>query len=585
MLILGVSSFKSDTAAALLRDGVVEAAIENEKLRPSATRGVPETAIAFCLEKAKALGSDVDVVAVAASPFRGWARRAFSRARVSPFAPLATGYYEGRELARFSWERTGVRSLKRKLAQTSARVVTVDHHMAHAASAFFLSPFQRALILTLDGEGDGQAGVIALGEGSHIRHLQAIPFTRSVGWIYSRITDLLGFVPHREEHKTQWLSLEGEPVFKDEFLRMLRRPGSPLPRVDSRYFQRDLTGGFEVSKLFYDRLGLAADKTQLTAEHKRMLAASLQAALTEVVTDLLTFLQKKTGSSQICLGGGVFHNTLLVAHLERVFGLGNVYVPPAPGNAGCALGAAAWIWHQQMGKPRVPETSSVYWGPSYARNDVKDVLDNAKARPVLQNTTARKVETAVQLLQAGKIVGWFQGATEFGPRTLGHRSILASPWAPYVIENLNDFVKHRESFRPFAVAVPEEDCARYFEASNLCRIMNSLATVKPGVDVLPSHLQLSGGRVRLYVVERRANPLFWELLKRFGEQNPAPILVNTSFNLPGEPPVVRPKDALRTYFCSGIDAVFIDNFLLTKWSAAHVLNGANSQNVSVTVSA
>jgi len=583
MLILGVSSFKSDTAAALLRDGMVEAAIENEKLQPSVTRGVPEAAINFCLEKAKALGSSVGVVAVAASPLQGWARRA--RARFSPLAPIATGYQEARELARLSWEWTGVRRLKQKSTQPSNKVVMVDHHFAHASSAFFLSPFERAMIVTLDGEGDGRGGLIALGEKGRIRELKSLPFNHSVGWIYSRITDLLGFVPHREEHKTQWLSLEGEPAFKDEFLRMMRRPGSALPHVDLRYFQRDLTGGFEVSKLFYDRLGLVADKTQLSGEQKRTLAASLQAALTEVVTDLLTFLQKETGASQICLGGGVFHNTLLVAELERVFGLGNIYVPPAPGNAGCALGAAAWIWHQQMGQPRVPEASSVYWGPSYTRNEVKDVLDNAKARPALQNTTQRKVETAVRLLQAGKIVGWFQGATEFGPRSLGHRSILASPWAPYVIENLNDFVKHRESFRPFAVAVPEEDCSRYFDASPLCRMMNSLATVKPGTDVVPSHLQLPGGRVRLYVVERRSNPLFWELLKRFGEQNPAPILVNTSFNLPGEPPVVRPKDALRTYFCSGIDSVFIDNFLLTKWSAAHVLNSADPQDVGVSLSA
>jgi len=441
------------------------------------------------------------------------------------------------------------------------------------------------LIVTLDGEGDGRAGVVAVGEGSQLRLQHTIPFTQSVGWIYSRITDLLGFVPHREEHKTQWLSLEGEPVFKQEFLNMLRRKGSLFPHVDFRYFERDLTGSFEPSKYFYAKLGLEADKALLTPEHKRILAASLQAAVTEVVTDLLAFLGKRTGASQICLGGGVFHNTLLVAHLEREFGLGNVFVPPAPGNAGCALGAATWVWHQEMGKPRGEAVPSVYWGPNYARTDVKDLLDNAKSRYVVQNTTERKVETAAQLLQAGKIVGWFQGATEFGPRTLGHRSILASPWAPYVIENLNDFVKHRESFRPFAVAVPEEDCALYFESSPLCRLMNSLATVKAGVDVLPANLQLPGGLVRLHVVEKRVNPLFWELLKRFGEQNPAPLLVNTSFNLPGEPPVVRPKDALRTYFCSGIDAVFIDNFLLTKWSASHVLNDASTRASGVTMSA
>jgi len=576
MLILGVSSFKNDTAAALLRDGVVEAAIENEKLQPAASHGAPEAAIAFCLEKAKIRGSDLDVVAFASSPFRGWVRRAFSRARFSVLAPAATAYQQGKELGRLSWERMGVRNLRQRFIPSSAKIVKLDHHLCHASSAFFLSPFQSALILTLDGEGDGRAGVIALGEGSQIRVQENIPFTHSVGWVYSRITDLLEFAPHREEHKTQWLSLEGEPVYKAEFLKMLRRQGSPYPRVDFRYFHRDLSGSFDPSLLFYARLGLPADKTQLTPENKRNLAASLQAAVTEVVTDLLVFLRKKSGASQICLAGGVFHNTLLVSHLEREFGLGNIYVPPAPGNAGCALGAAAWVWHQQMGKPHVSEVPSVFWGPDYVRTEVKDVLDNAKAPYMLRNTAERKIDSAVRLLQAGHIVGWFHGATEFGPRTLGHRSILASPWAPYVTENLNDFVKHRESFRPFAVAIPEEDCPKYFTASPLCRVMNSLASVNPEADVLPRNLQLPGGLVRLHVVERRVNALFWELLKHFGEQNPAPILVSTSFNLPGEPPVVRPKDAIRTYFCSGIDAVFVDNFLLTKRNAAHVLNNAST---------
>jgi carbamoyltransferase len=584
MLVLGVSSFKNDAAAALLRDGVIEAAIENEKLQPSASRCVPEAAIEFCLEKARRSSSCVDVAVIATSPFRGWARRAFSRARVS-LSPVATVYQEGKELDRLSWEWAALRRLKRKFFDSSTKVVTLDHHVCHASSAFFLSGFDSALILTLDGEGDGQAGIVAVGESNHIRIRKSLPVRHSLGWVYSRMSDLLGFVPHREEHKTQWLGMEGEPALKHEFLRMLRRTGSCFPHVDRRYFRHELAGSFEFSKFFYEQMGIGSQEAALTPELKRVLAASLQAAITEVIRDLIVSLQKETGSKKICLGGGVFHNTLLVAQLERELGSGNIYVPPAPGGAGCALGAAAWVWHEQMNKPRGPEINSVYWGPRYERTEVKDVLDNSKARYVLQNTTDRKVETAAQILQAGNIVGWFQGATEFGTRTLGNRSILASPWAPYVIENLNDFVKHRESFRPFAVAVPEEECSRYFEASPLCRTMNSLASVKPGVDVLPPALLLAGGLLRLHVVEKRVNPLFWELLQRFGEHNPAALLLNTSFNLPGERPVVRPKDALRTYFCSGIDAVFIDNFLLTKWSAAQVLNraGVSASAVPVTV--
>ncbi len=583
MLILGVSSFKNDSAAALLRDGVIEAAIENQKLEPAASRSVPEAAIQFCLERMQKFAGSPDAIAIAADPLRGWARRAFSRPRMS-VSPIATAYQEAKELDRLSWEWARVRALKRRFATSSTRVITVDHHLCHASSAFFLSGFDRAAILTLDGEGDGRAGMVALGEGNRIRIRKSLSVAHSLGWVYSRVTDLLGFVPHREEHKTQWLSMEGEPTLKQEFLKMMRRPGSPFPHLDLRYYHRELTGTFEPSKFFYERMGIGGQGAALSLDEKRTLAASLQAAVTEVVRDLVAHLLKETGAAKICLGGGLFHNTLLVAHLEREFGAGNIYVPPAPGGAGCALGAAAWVWHEQMNQPRGPEVSSVYWGPSYARTEVKDVLDNSKARYAVHNTTGRKVEIAAQILQAGNIVGWFQGATEFGQRTLGNRSILASPWAPYVIENLNDFVKHREAFRPFAVAVPEEECSKYFDASPLCRTMNSLALVKPGCDVLPTALQLPGGIVRLHVVERRVNPVFWELLQRFGEQNPAPLLLNTSFNLPGERPVVRPKDALRTYFCSGIDAVFIDNFLLTKWSAAQVLNRTVAKTSPVALS-
>jgi carbamoyltransferase len=574
MLILGLSSFKNDTAAALVRNGAVAAAIENQKLQPAVTRGIPEAAIQFCLQKENVSWDELDVIALASNPFRGWRRRALSRPRLSPVAPIATTYQEGKELGRFAWEWTGIRALRQRLSDPG-KLVTLDHHACHAASAFFLSPFEKALILTLDGEGDGRAGQVAVGAGSHIDVQKTIPFADSVGWIYSRITDLLGFVPSKEEHKTQWLSLEGEPVYKDLLLRMMRHSGDFLPGVNFRYFHRDLTGVFEPSRYFWDQLGLAADKSQLTPELKRNLASSLQAAVTELISDLLASFRQKTGIPHICLGGGVFHNTMLVASLERKFGVGNIFVPPAPGNAGCALGAAAWIWHQEMGNPRNAalhrEIRSVYWGPTYARTEIKEVLDNAKARYALQNTGEKKLDSAVTLLRAGKIVGWFHGATEFGPRALGHRSILASPWAPYVTENLNDFVKHRESFRPFAVSVREEDCARYFEASPLCRLMNSLASVKPDTDVLPRALQLPGGLVRLHIVEKETDPMLWELLRHFGEQEPAPILVNTSFNLPGEPPVIRPKDAVRTFFCSGIDAVFVDNFLLTKSSSAHIL--------------
>jgi carbamoyltransferase len=553
-----------------MRDGKVVAAIENQKLQPGLVQRIPEAAIQFCLDEGRVSWADLEVVAVASNPSSGWRRRAFSRAYFSAGSPFNTAYHQGKQAVRFAREWTSIRALRRR-TKDSRRVVSVDHHACHAASSFFLSPFDKALILTLDGEGDGRGGMVAIGEGNRIRIQKTATFTDSIGRIYSCVAEALGFAPSREEHKMQWLSLEGKPVLKEFFIRLMRRSGGVWPRVDRRYFDRGANTLYRPSARFWRETGVDSDGSKLTPEEKRNLACSAQAAVAEVISEWIAALQKNTGLQKVCLGGGVFYNTLLVAALEARFGVGNIFVPPAPGNAGCAVGAAAWMWHQEMNKPRNPEVRSVFWGPSYTRAQIKDVLDNVKARYTLQNTGEKKFESAVRLLQAGKIVGWFQGATEFGPRALGHRSVLASPWAPYVTENLNDFVKHRESFRPFAVSVREEDCSRYFTASPLCRLMNSLAVVRADADVLPRELQLPNGLVRLHIVERETDPILWELLRRFGEEAPAPILVNTSFNLPGEPPVIRPKDAVRTFFCSGIDAVFADNFLLTKASAAHVL--------------
>jgi carbamoyltransferase len=571
MLILGISSFQHDAAAALMRNGAVVAAIENRKLQPTSTQRLPQEAIEFCLNHGGVEWDKLDMAAVACDPFLGWRRRAFSRSSLLQGSVFGATQRQGKEVARLSRETANFRILKER-AGSATKIVPVDHQLCHAASAFFLSGFEKAMILCLDGEGDGRAGLLAIGDGNRIHVECNIPVHNSVGLVYSRFTSILGFAPSKEEHKTQWLGLEGKPIHRELLLRVLRGGDGVFPSVDHRYFSRNSSGRFKLSEDFLKELGAPGESPDLTLEQKRDLACSLQAAVTELISTLLAATQKRTGLQSICLGGGVFQNSLLVSALESRFGVGNIFVPPAPGNAGCAIGAAAWMWHQEMGHPRQPESRSVYWGPSYSRHEVKDVLDNVKARYTLQTTGEKKLESAVRLLRAGKIVGWYYGATEFGPRALGHRSIFASPWTPYVAENLNDFVKHRESFRPFAVSVREEDCARYFTASPLCRFMNSLASVRPDIDVLPSPILLEGGLVRLHIVEKEADPTLWELLRRFGENQPASILVNTSFNLPGEPPVVRPKDAIRTFFCSGLDALFVDNFLLTKASAAHVLN-------------
>jgi len=562
MLILGLSSLNHDTAAALFEDGTVKAAIEEDKLTRSRSTGVPQNAIRFCLETAGATWGDLDAIALATHPFVGWRRRSLSSLGLAASSPRAIAFHQANELGQLARDLGQLRTLRSHINGMGSKITTFDHQLCHAASAFFLSPFDRALVLTMDGEGDGCAGMIAIGEGTQLQVLRKILFPHSLAWLYSQVTELLGFVPHHDEHKTQWLSLEGKPVFKSVFLDMFRRRRNQTLVLDRSYLS--LTDRLRLSGKFHRAVGLPEKDGEPDDDLSRNLASSLQAACFELVGSTIEHFRTSEGVQKVCLAGGLFQNTLLVSSLEQRLGAGEVFVPPAPGNPGCALGAGLLLWHHEKQRPRLPAVRYLYSGPSGGRSEVKDLFDSCKARYSLQTTVERKLDATLELLQSGKIVGWFQGAAEFGPRALGNRSLLASPWAPYVKENLNDYIKHREWFRPFAVSVPAEDCARYFECSALCQSMSSLAAVKPESNVLPEGFILPGNLVRLHVVEKKGNPVLWQLLKRFGERAPAPMLVNTSFNVFGEPLVARPRDAVRSYFCSGIDALVIENFVISK---------------------
>ncbi len=575
MYILGLSGLAHDSAAALLGEKGVLAAFEESKLLRSRTLGgIPRQAIRFCLEKAQVGWRDVSWVAVASRPWRAWVRQAWLRARLTPFAPIPSAYYQSKALGELGRELNNLRLLRMMAHAPGSRVIRLEHHLCHAASAYYASPAERALILTLDEQGDGRAGMVALGEGNRIRALRTIPFPHSLGWVYSQVTDLLGFTPHRSEHKTQWLSLEGEPVFKDVFLEMLRPAAGLLPRLDFSYFNRGLAGRIAFSKKLYRRLGIEPPPasgeqpdtrgTHLGETLRRQLAASVQHACATVAAEMAEAQREKTGARALCLAGGLFLNPLLVAAVEQNTGFEQVFVQPAAGNEGTALGAAWLVWHEQLGMPRLDPPAHFYWGPIYSNQEIKQVVENCKARYRWLEGEEKKIEDTLRLLEAGKIVGWYQGAAEFGPRALGNRSLLASPWAPYVKENLNEFVKHRETFRPFALSVAAEDSARYFRCSPPAWFMATISQVRPEARELVKDFLLPGDRVRLHVVEREANPLLWRLLRRFGERAPAPFLVNTSFNLFGEPLVVSPRDAVRSYFCSGIDALVIENFSLAK---------------------
>lgn len=595
MYILGLSAMGHDSAAALLGDSGIVAAMEESKLtRSRAVEGIPREAIRYCLERAGIGWRDVTHVAIASRPWRAWQRQATFRARLAPIAPVSSGYFVNKASGELGRELNNVRIVRQMAGAPEGRLESLDHHLCHAASAFYASPYERALVVSLDEKGDGRAGFVGIGEGTALREVSSLALPHSLAWVYSQVTKLLGFRPHADEHKTQWLSIYGNSggdpgggaaavvtgaatgaaEFTELFLEMLRREPRGPAQLNTKYFRNGFAGELSFTHEFYRRAGIAhepaedAPGTRVAEALCAPIAAGLQRACETILYEWLAALREEFQERALCVAGGLFLNPLLVAAIEARAGYENVFVQPAAGNEGTALGAAWLVWHQQLERARMRAMPGPYWGPAYSNEEIKKVLDNCKAAYHWCDSDERKLGEAVRLLQAGKIVAWFQGAAEFGPRALGNRSLLASPWAPYAKENLNDYVKHRESFRPFALAIPEERCAEYFECSANGRFLTTMATANEAgrklLAPLPPGFLLPGNLVRLHVVRAADNPLFWKLLNRAGENAPAPILVNTSFNLFGEPLVVTPRDAVRSYFCSGADALVAGNFLLEK---------------------
>ncbi len=511
----------------------------------------------------------VERIAIGSCPARSWRRQTLFRSRIAPLAPASSGYFISKAFGELSRELNNFRLINEIAGNPPGRVQSLDHHLCHGASAFFGCSLDRALIVTLDEQGDGRSGSVALGEGTRIREIESLAFPHSLSWVYSQVTRLLGFRSHSEEHKTQWLSLAGEPVFLDLFLDALRNAANGPPHLNSKYFRRSYAGELSFHDEFYRSLGLQPEAlSSIDNSARANIASSLNQACAVILCEWFEALRQMTDTGSLCLAGGLFLNPLLVAAIESNTGFESVFVQPAAGNEGTALGAAWLAWHQKPGRTRMYPRPSPYWGPEFSNEAIKSVLDNCKATYSWCDSEEEKISETVCLLHAGKIVAWYQGAAEFGPRALGNRSLLASPWSPYVKENLNDYVKHRESFRPFALAMPEEDCGEYFEYTSNARFLTTMARAKEKgkelLAALPPGFLLKDNLVRLHIVTSADNPLFWKLLKRSGENAPAPMLVNTSFNLFGEPLVIKPRDAVRSYFCSGADALVAGNFLLKK---------------------
>jgi carbamoyltransferase len=506
MNILGIGGVLRDAAAAVIKDGRIAAAIEETKLtRKSESGRLPEASIAACLKMASLAPKDVDVVALA--------------------RPLPAGSALPSALRAFS----------------KARIVSIDHHEAHAASAFFASPFENATVITLDREGDLRCGAKWRGEGNRLTLEDEILNPDSIGELYGRVTELLGFRPRSEEHLVQWLSATGEPKYLEIFEEILR----------GHNFDESYLEGSGFSSKFFEGVGRKWDRADM--------AASMQRALEAYVMRLAG---SHGNAGNVCLAGGVAWNALMVSALEASGRYSGVFAQPAAGNAGTALGAALYVWHERGGA-RI-DARGYSLGPEFSAAEIKQVLENCKLRFKVLHTVPDLIGAAVEQLKEHRIVAWMQGRMEFGPRALGNRSILASPHDPYSAENLNAFIKHREGFRKFAASVPAELAAEYFETGPNARHLATVGRVRPAHTKQFRGAVLASDLVRVHTVSEHDNPLYWRLLHAYGTATGLPVLYNTSFNLFGEPLVCTPRDAVRSFYSSGIDAMIAGNFLLEK---------------------
>src|ERR1700751_5988923 len=539
MNILGIATPGPGASVALFDNHNILAAIEEEKLsRANDPNALPHLALAGVLARNGLRLSDIGSIALAdrGSPSKKARRKNSGQESVFSHLRQLLG---GRRFARF------------------------DHHLCHAAGVFYTSDFSRSLVLTLDHGASANSGLVAVGEDDQIKSFHSLSFPNSLGWFYSRVTQLVGLRPHRDEHKLQWLSKDGQPDYLESFRKLFVWNSRGLPTLDRKYYSSGADGTGVFSPRLYRELGLQRSATPADRAVRTALARSAQDVLQELILQLTAHFRETTGADSLCLAGGVFQNVLLVRALEQRSSFRNVYVQPVAGNAGTSLGAAFLARKKTTGRSGRAPLDSLALGPEPTSQEIKSVLDNCKIVYKYLNGEGQLLEETSRQLDRGKSVAWCQGRTEFGHRALGNRSLLASPFNEYVLDNVNQFIKNREEFHPFALSVPAERAHEFFDCGSNCRFMASLGDLKNRIAGL-ERFTFNGNAVRVHTVERQANPLFWKLLHNFGKSAPAPILVNTSFNLFGEPLVTDPRSAVRSFYCSGVDALAIGPFLVVK---------------------
>jgi carbamoyltransferase len=587
MNILGISAYYHDSAACLVRDGVIVAAAEEERFsRKKHDHDFPRNAVDYVLREGRIGPKQVDLVGFYDKPVLKFSRMLETVVSIAPRGLAAWMHFAPAWMRDRLWVADHVR---REMAGYEGPVLFAEHHESHAASAFFPSPFDRAAVLTMDGVGEWATSSVGIGDGNDVRVIRELRFPNSLGLLYSAFTYWLGFKVNSGEYKVMGLAPYGEPKFAqlilDELID-LKDDGSF--RMELSYF--GYVDGLRMTTRKFDALfgrPRRAEEAPLEQFHMDV-ARSIQSVTEEVMLRMARYAAKESGSKNLCLAGGVALNCVGNGRILREGPFDRIWVQPAAGDAGGALGVALTLWHRYLGNPRTPDPSrdamrGSYLGPGFSDDEIARTLDDEGA-PHETLPAEEFAERVADLIAQGNVVGWFQGRAEFGPRALGARSILGDPRSTDMQTRMNLKIKFRESFRPFAPSVMEERAAEWFELNADSPYMLLVAPVAkekrlppaPGDEKLAGVARLKSRRsvipavthvddsARVQTVSRETNPVYWELLAAFERKTGCPVLVNTSFNVRGEPIVGSPLDALRCFRRTGMDYLVLGRHLLAK---------------------
>ena len=576
MKILGISAHYHDSAAALIVDGVPVCAVQEERLsRRKNDAAFPVGAIDWCLDQAGLDPTDLDAVVFYERSMLKFDRILTCALRAFPRSWRSFPQAIKNSLGEKVWVRGIVSSY---LGVPRRKILFTGHHAAHAAAAFFTAPTRGAAILTADGVGEWATLTVGRGEKrsdgrSDITLLREIRFPHSLGMLYSTFTAYLGFAVNEDEYKVMGLAAHGRPTRSDEVRRLIRRTRDGAFALDLDYFEYQTTAARSYSSRFVELFGPPRNSYEpidlQTSEGRRFAdcAASVQHVLEDTLVDIARKLHDETGLPDLCLGGGVALNSVANARILAESGFERVFVPPAPGDAGCAVGAALYADRIYFKQPDRDVPDHPFWGPVV---DAKDLARAARedGQKVEELQEAVLVERIADELAAGRIVGWMDGASEFGPRALGHRSVLAAPHSSAMRDRLNRDIKHREEFRPFAPVAPVEAANRYFELPSggmrLARFMSGVFPVRPEWRSKLAAVTHVDGSARLQALDRDMAPRLYSLLEAYGRRSGIPVLLNTSFNVAGEPIVNRALEGYSTFRRCGIDAIVPGSTLVTK---------------------